>query len=52
MEEKAEEMKERDRDERGTGRNRRNRYIPPLPLPATRITGLAELEANLSWTPW
>ena len=24
---------------------------PPLPLPATRIAGLAQLKANLSWTP-
>ena len=24
---------------------------PPLALPATRIVGLAQLEANISWTP-
>ena len=32
-------------------KNRRNKIIPPLPLPATRIAGLAQLEANISWTP-
>ena len=42
-EETVEEMKERDREESGTGMkvNRRNKNIPPLPLPATRIAGLA-----------
>ena len=25
--------------------------FPPLPLPTTRIAGLAQLEANISWTP-
>ena len=46
IEEIVEEMKERDREERETGtkwRNRRNDNIPPLPLPATRIAGLAQL---------
>ena len=51
------EREKRDRresrgDERGTGkkeeqewkwRNRRNKNIPPLPLPTTRIAGLAQL---------
>ena len=52
IEERVEEMKERDREERGTEkkeeqewkwRNRRNKNIPPLPLPTTRIAGLAQL---------
>ena len=45
IEERVEEMKERDREERGTGkwRNRRNKNIPPLPLPTTKIAGLAQL---------
>ena len=25
--------------------------FPPLPLPTTRIAGLAQLYANISWTP-
>ena len=25
--------------------------IPTFPLPATRIAGLAQLQANISWTP-
>ena len=25
--------------------------FPPLPLPAKRIAGLAQLEANISWMP-
>ena len=37
IEERVEEMKERDREERG------NKNIPPLPLPTTRIAGLAQL---------
>ena len=48
----VEEMKGRDRGERGTGmkvRNRRNKN-PPLPLPATRIVALANCQANISWT--
>ena len=32
-------------------RNRRNKNIPPLPLPATRIVRLARLEAIISWIP-
>ena len=56
IEEIVEEMKERDSEERGTGikwRNRRNKNIPPLPFPVTRIAGLAQMEANISWThPW
>ena len=32
-------------------RNRRNKNIPPLPLPAARTGGLAHLLANISWTP-
>ena len=31
--------------------NNKKNNIPPLPLPATRIAGLAQLSANLSWTP-
>ena len=51
-EEIVEEMKERNSEERGTvkkeeqerkWRNRRNKYIPPLPFPATRIAGHAQL---------
>ena len=36
-------------------RNRRNKIISPIPLPATRIAGLAQLYANItnSWRiPW
>ena len=46
-------MKERDREERGTGMKvkKQNKNITPLPLPATRIAGLAKQEANISWTP-
>ena len=38
-------MKERDRRERkmNESENRKNKNIPPLPLPATRIAGLAQL---------
>ena len=50
IEERVEEMKERDREERGTvkkegqGRKRnRNESEEPLPLPTTRIAGLAQL---------
>ena len=49
IEEIVEEMKEMNREERGTEmkewkwRNRRNKNIPPLPLPATRIVGLPQL---------
>ena len=46
IEEIVEEMKETIREEIGTGmkvRNRRNKNIPHLPLPATRIAGLAQL---------
>ena len=46
IEEIVEEMKAWNREERGTGmkvKNRRNKNIPPLPLPATRIAGLAQL---------
>ena len=32
-------------------RNRRNENIHPQPLPAARIAGLAQLYANISWTP-
>ena len=45
-EEIVEEIKERNREERGTGmkvKNRRNKNIPSLPLPATRIADLAQL---------
>ena len=50
-----EEIKERGREETGPAmkeKNRRNKNIPPLPLLATRIAGLAQLEANISWMPW
>ena len=33
------------------GRNRRNKNIPPIPLPATRIAGLAQRSAKISWMP-
>ena len=50
----VEAIKERDR-ERGTGMKvkkiEQNKNIPPLPLLATRIAGLAQLYANISWTP-
>ena len=42
----VEEMKESDWEERGTGMKvkiRRNKNIPPLPLPATRIADLAQM---------
>ena len=60
------EREKRDRSEsrgdktEGQGRKRnRNeseetgeiKHITPLPLPATRIAGLTQLEANISWTP-
>ena len=46
IEETVEEMKEKDREEKGTGmkmKKQKNRNIPPLPLPATRIAGFAIL---------
>ena len=45
IEEIVEEMKERDREERGTGMKvkKQNKNIPPLPFPATRTAGLAQL---------
>ena len=55
IEEIVEEMKERNREESRTGmkgkkaeqewkgRNRRNKNILPLPLPTTRIAGIAQL---------
>ena len=45
-EEIVEEMKEMDRKKdklEWKWRKRRNKNIPPLPLPATRIAGLAQL---------
>ena len=55
IEEIAEEMKERDRGERGKRMNvkkqKKKKNIPPLPLPAARIAGLAQLKAKLSLTP-
>ena len=45
IEETAEETKEKDRrkeEQEWKWRNRRNKNIPPLPLPATRIAGLAQ----------
>ena len=45
-EETIEEMKERDREERGTVmkvKKRRNKNIPPLPIPAIMRAGLAQL---------
>ena len=46
IEEIVEEIQERDREERNrkeSDKNRRNKNIPHLPLPATRIAGLAQL---------
>ena len=46
IEEIVEEKKERDKEEKRTGmkaKKQKNRNIPPLPLPATRIAGLAQL---------
>ena len=66
IEEMVEELKEkRDRrdgrrDEREGQRRKRNGNeseetekinIAPLPLPATKIAGLAQLSSNISWTP-
>ena len=41
----VQEMKERDKEERGTVMKvkKQNKNIPPLPLPATRIVSLAQL---------
>ena len=36
---------------RKTNKNESEENIPPLPLPATRIAGLVQLEASISWTP-
>ena len=52
IEEIVEEMKKRDRKERGTGKKvkkQKKENIPPLTLPATRIAGFAQLSANISW---
>ena len=46
IEETVKEMKEMDRGERGKWmkvKKRRNKNIPPLPFPAARIVGLAQL---------
>ena len=47
IEEIVEEMKERIREERVTGikvkKQKKIKTFPPLPLPATRIAGLAQL---------
>ena len=46
IEDIVEEMKVKDRGERGNEwrcRNRRNNYISPQPLPAARTAGLAQL---------
>ena len=45
IEEIVEEMKERNREERGTGMKgkKQNKNIPPLPLPTSTIAGLAQL---------
>ena len=47
-----------EREGQGRKRNRNEteeteeiKIFPPLPLPATRIAALAQLEANISWTP-
>ena len=46
-----------DREGQGRKRNRNESEetgeinITPLPLPAKRIAGLTQLEANISWTP-
>ena len=47
-----------EREGQGRKRNRNEseeteeKNIPPLPLLATRIAGLAQLYANISWMPW
>ena len=45
IEEIVEVMKEKDREERGTGMKvkKHKKIIPPLPLPAIRIACLAQL---------
>ena len=46
LEEIVEEMKERNREERNRNESEETEEIktfPPLPLPATRIAGLAQL---------
>ena len=47
-----------EREGQGRKRNRNEseeteeiKIFPPLPLPATRIAGLAQMEANISWSP-
>ena len=47
------EMKQRDREKRRTGMKVKKevKKIPPLSLPTTRIAGLAQLQASISWTP-
>ena len=41
---RGDEREEQKKDEQGLiRRNRRNKNIPPLPLPATRIAGLVQL---------
>ena len=53
-EEIVEGMKRRDRRERGINESEEteeNKNIPPLPLPAARTAGLAQLKASISWTP-
>ena len=42
-EEIVEEMKERDRGERKMNDSDKTENIPPLPLPAARLAGLAQL---------
>ena len=51
IEEIVEEMKERDRGEKKineSGETEEIKISPPLPLPATRLAGLAQLSANIS----
>ena len=46
-------MKEGDREERGTGmkvKKQKNKNIPLLPLPTTKIAGLAQLYADATYT--
>ena len=49
-------MKERDREENNRSESVEieeiKKNIPPLPFTATSKAGLAQLLANISWTPW
>ena len=56
--EKRDRRESNEREGQGWKRNRNEseeteeiKTFPPLPLPTTRIAGLAQLYANISWTP-